>query len=176
MRRWKQRWRRWNNSNRHAEFISASIHIDSEINSERRNCIYSYFLILTILMSKLFHIARILASIILLQTLYFKFTAHPESVELFTAIGMEPDGRIGTGIVELIAWLLLLFGGQYIRLWAILGILLMTGAIHYHITIIWVDMLFWMAVVTFISCAYVLYSSWKVNRNLSAFDGGVIGD
>jgi hypothetical protein len=54
-------------------------------------------------MSKLFHIARILAAIILLQTLYFKFTAHPESVELFTSIGMEPDGRIATGIVELIA-------------------------------------------------------------------------
>jgi len=67
-------------------------------------------------MSKLYHIARILAAIILLQTLYFKFTGHPESVELFTSIGMEPDGRIATGIVELIAGLILLFGGQYIRL------------------------------------------------------------
>ena len=51
---------------------------------------------------------RIAAAIILLQTLYFKFTAHPESVELFTKLGVEPWGRIGTGIIELITGLLLL--------------------------------------------------------------------
>jgi hypothetical protein len=42
----------------------------------------------------LFNIARVLAAAILLQTLFFKFTAHPESVALFTEIGMEPWGRI----------------------------------------------------------------------------------
>jgi putative oxidoreductase len=35
-------------------------------------------------------ILRIIPALILLQTLYFKFTAHPESVRLFTEIGMEP--------------------------------------------------------------------------------------
>ncbi|HRI21551.1 MAG TPA: DoxX family protein, partial [Panacibacter sp.] len=52
---------------------------------------------------------RILAALILLQTLYFKFTGHPQSVELFTKIGMEPWGRIGTGIFELIASILMLY-------------------------------------------------------------------
>jgi hypothetical protein len=51
---------------------------------------------------------RILAAIIMLQTLYFKFTAHPQSVKLFTELGMEPWGRIGVGTFELIASILLL--------------------------------------------------------------------
>jgi len=45
--------------------------------------------------------ARVLAAIILLQTLFFKFTASPESVYIFTTIGMEP-WRIGVGVLELI--------------------------------------------------------------------------
>ena len=53
-------------------------------------------------------ILRLIAAIIMLQTLYFKFTAQPESVDLFTALGMEPWGRIGTGIFELIASILIL--------------------------------------------------------------------
>jgi uncharacterized membrane protein YphA (DoxX/SURF4 family) len=57
-------------------------------------------------------ILRLVPAIILLQTLYFKFTAHPESVKLFTEIGMEPWGRIGTGIIELIAATLLLIPGS----------------------------------------------------------------
>ena len=48
-------------------------------------------------------ILRLVPALILLQTLYFKFTAQPESVRLFTVLGMEPYGRIGTGILELIA-------------------------------------------------------------------------
>ena len=46
---------------------------------------------------------RILAALIMLQTLYFKFSASEESVYIFSALGMEPWGRIGTGIMELIA-------------------------------------------------------------------------
>jgi putative oxidoreductase len=46
---------------------------------------------------------RILAAVIILQTLYFKFSAQPESVELFTILGVEPWGRIATGVLELIA-------------------------------------------------------------------------
>ena len=53
-------------------------------------------------------ICRIVAAVILLQTLYFKFTAHPESVAIFSSLGVEPWGRIGTGIIELIAGILLL--------------------------------------------------------------------
>ena len=53
-------------------------------------------------------IAQIGAVVIMGQSLYFKFTAHPESVAIFTDIGMEPNGRILIGVVELIACLLLL--------------------------------------------------------------------
>ncbi|MEX0324387.1 MAG: DoxX family protein [Puniceicoccaceae bacterium] len=78
-------------------------------------------------------ILRIVAAVILLQTLFFKFTAAPESVELFTRLGMEPYGRIGTGIVELIASVLLLVPRTTIY-GAILGIGLMVGAIGSHFT------------------------------------------
>ena len=53
-------------------------------------------------------VLRIIAAVILLQTLYFKFTAHPESVELFSKLGVEPWGRICTGVIELITGILLL--------------------------------------------------------------------
>src|SRR5437762_2685492 len=51
---------------------------------------------------------RIVAAVILLQTLFFKFTAAPESVYIFTKVHAEPWGRIGSGVVELIAAVLLL--------------------------------------------------------------------
>ena len=56
----------------------------------------------------LFWVLRILAAVILLQTLFFKFSGAEESVYIFSTLGMEPWGRIGTGIVELIASVLLL--------------------------------------------------------------------
>ena len=45
-------------------------------------------------------ICRIIAAVILLQTLFFKFTAAPESVYIFTKVGLEPWGRIGSGVIE----------------------------------------------------------------------------
>src|SRR5207245_7648966 len=53
-------------------------------------------------------VLRITAAIILLQTLFFKFTGAPESVYIFTKVGAEPWGRIGSGVVELIAAILIL--------------------------------------------------------------------
>jgi len=81
---------------------------------------------------------RIIAAVILLQTLYFKFTGQPESVELFSKLGVEPWGRIGTGIIELIAAVLLLIP---VTVWigAILGIGLMTGAILSHLFVIGIE-------------------------------------
>ncbi len=48
-------------------------------------------------------ILRIVVAIILIQTLRFKFTAHPDSVYIFTKTGLEPNGRIIIGVLELIA-------------------------------------------------------------------------
>jgi putative oxidoreductase len=78
---------------------------------------------------------RIAAAVIILQTLYFKFTGAPESVELFTKLGVEPWGRIATGVIELIASILLLLPST-VFIGAFLGIGLMGGAILSHLTVI----------------------------------------
>lgn len=111
-------------------------------------------------------VLRILAAVILLQTLYFKFTAHPQSVELFTTLGMEPWGRIGTGIVELIAAVLLLVPRTTL-LGAITGFGLMCGAIFFHFTKLGINfggdaVLFTYALLTF-SCCLVLIIIYRAN-------------
>ncbi len=103
---------------------------------------------------------RILAAVILLQTLYFKFTAHPQSVELFTTLGMEPWGRIGTGIFELIAALFLLIPRTTL-LGALIGLGLMSGAIFFHLTKLGINfggdaVLFAYAVITFVCCLILI--------------------
>lgn len=77
--------------------------------------------------------ARLISAIILLQTLFFKFTASPESVYIFSAVGMEPWGRISVGILELIAGLMLAVN---ITAWlgGLLALSLMTGALLMHAT------------------------------------------
>ncbi len=107
-------------------------------------------------------VSRIIAAVILLQTLFFKFTAAPESVELFTTLGMEPIGRIGTGIVELIAGILLLVPRTA---WAgaIISLGVITGAIFSHLTILGINYngdggaLFTMAVIVFVTSAVALW-------------------
>ena len=78
---------------------------------------------------------RIAGAAILLQTLYFKFTGHPESVILFTKLGVEPWGRIGTGFFELITGLLLLITPT-VFFGAMIGVGLMFGAIGSHLFVI----------------------------------------
>lgn len=80
-------------------------------------------------------VAAIVAAIIMLQTLYFKFSAAPESVYIFTVIGQEPYGRIGVGIMELIASILLLITTTRIY-GSIIGIGLMSGALYFHFTLL----------------------------------------
>ena len=80
-------------------------------------------------------ICRVAAAIILLQTLFFKFTGAPESIYIFTKVHMEPWGRYGTGVVELIAGILLMS-----RCWcwagAMLALGVMAGAIVSHLTVL----------------------------------------
>jgi len=79
--------------------------------------------------------ARLLAALIMLQTLYFKFTASDESVYIFTTVGMEPWGRILVGVLELTASLLLLVT-RTAWMGALLGLGLMSGAMMMHLTIL----------------------------------------
>jgi len=105
---------------------------------------------------------QIAAAIILLQTLFFKFTAAPESVYIFTKIGAEPWGRIGSGIVELIAAVLLLMP-RFVWAGAFLAFGVMAGAIVSHLTVLGIEvqgdkgLLFALALTVFVTSAVVLY-------------------
>ena len=106
--------------------------------------------------------ARIVAAIIMLQTLYFKFTASPESVYIFTEVGMEPWGRIGVGAMELIASSLILVTATA-WLGAGLALGLMAGAIGMHLTILGIEVqndggqLFLYAVIVLVCSLYILW-------------------
>jgi uncharacterized membrane protein YphA (DoxX/SURF4 family) len=76
---------------------------------------------------------RLVSAIIMLQTLFFKFTAAPESVYIFTKLGLEPVGRIGIGCIELVAGVLILIP-RTTSIGALLGVGVMTGAIVSHLT------------------------------------------
>ncbi len=110
----------------------------------------------------LYWTARIVAAIILLQTLFFKFTGARESVELFTKLGVEPWGRIGTGVIELIAAVLILIPAT-VWFGSLLAVGLMAGAIASHVTVIGImrndgGQLFLYALVVFFCASF---SFWK---------------
>ncbi|MBK8684306.1 MAG: DoxX family protein [Bacteroidetes bacterium] len=103
---------------------------------------------------------RLIAAGIMLQTLYFKFTAHPQSVALFTTIGLEPYGRIGIGVMELIASLLILIP-RTTSIGAILAAGLMSGALFFHLTTLGIEVdgdsvLFIYALITFIAALILI--------------------
>jgi hypothetical protein len=97
------------------------------------------------------------------QTLYFKFTAAEESVYIFQTLGIEPFGRIGSGVVELIASILILIPRTSL-LGALLGLGTMLGAIFSHIFVLGIEVqndggtLFILAVITLISCLLLVYA------------------
>ncbi|MDG1385393.1 MAG: DoxX family protein [Flavobacteriaceae bacterium] len=109
---------------------------------------------------------RIIVAVILLQTLRFKFLAHPDSIYIFTQVGMEPWGRIGIGVLELIASILL-FLSKKIWLGAGLSTGLMAGAILMHLTMIRIEVkgdggtLFYTAIATLILSLMILWGKKK---------------
>lgn len=78
-------------------------------------------------------ILRLVAAIILLQTLFFKFSGARESVYIFSTLGIEPWGRYGTGVLELIAAVLLLVP-RTVAVGAVLSLGVISGAIVSHLT------------------------------------------
>ena len=77
-------------------------------------------------------VLQIIVAVILLQTLFFKFTGAEESVYIFSQLGAEPWGRIGSGVIELIAAILLLVP-RTTTFGAILALGTISGAILSHI-------------------------------------------
>ncbi|MDN4164166.1 DoxX family protein [Cytophagales bacterium LB-30] len=83
-------------------------------------------------------LVRGIIALILLQTLFFKFSAAPESVFIFSSLGIEPWGRIATGLIELIASLLLFIPATIV--WgALLAAGTMLGAILSHLAILGIE-------------------------------------
>ena len=117
---------------------------------------------------KLLFFFRIVIAVILLQTLRYKFLAHPDSVYIFTTLGLEPYGRIGIGVMELIASVLL-FPKRTVWLGALLSVGLMAGALFSHLTQLGIEVkndggtLFFMALVTWILGLIVL---WDERKNI----------
>src|SRR5882724_10794817 len=115
----------------------------------------------TVTITVLSWVLRITAAIILLQTLFFKFTAAPESVYIFTKVGAEPWGRIGSGVVELIAAILILTP-RFTWLGSLLAIGVMAGAILSHLTVLGIEvqgdrgLLFGLAVTVFLAAGFNL--------------------
>jgi|SRR5687768_9298215 len=117
--------------------------------------------------SKAFLIAswmlRGIAAVILLQTLFFKFSGAKESVYIFTTLGIEPWGRIGSGVVELLASILLLLP-RTVLFGALLSLGTISVAILSHLTKLGIAIpavedngeLFTLALVVFVCSAAVL--------------------
>jgi putative oxidoreductase len=113
-------------------------------------------------------IAQVVVAGILAQTLFFKFTAAPESVYIFSKLGLEPWGRIGSGVAELIAAILLLIPATA-ALGALLALGVIVGALGAHLTKLGIEvqgdggLLFGLAVTVFVGSLLVL---WLRRRGL----------
>jgi len=111
--------------------------------------------------------ARIAAAVILIQTLYFKFSGSDESVYIFTTVGMEPWGRWAIGSLELITGLMLLFNATA-SIGALLAAGLMLGALGMHATLLGIEVrgdggyLFFLAIIVMVSSIAVLFIRYKV--------------
>ena len=117
-------------------------------------------------------LARIIAVLILMITLNYKLSGSPESIYIFETMGMEPWGRIGSGVVEIIAAVLLLIP-RTIWMGAIVGMVMMVGAIASHLTKLGIEVqgdggfLFYSAITVFGCCLVALILDR--NRMMSFF-------
>ena len=108
-------------------------------------------------------VLRIAAAAILLQTLFFKFTGAEESVYIFSTLGAEPWGRIGSGIAELIASVMLLVP-RTVWMGALMAMGIMAGAILSHLFVLGIEvqgdggLLFFLGIGVFLAAAITLWN------------------
>jgi uncharacterized membrane protein YphA (DoxX/SURF4 family) len=111
-------------------------------------------------------VARFGAAAILLQTLFFKFTGAPESVYIFSTLGIEPVGRIGSGVAELISAILLIWPSKSL-IGALLSAGVMAGAIASHVFILGIEimndggLLFALALIVLVLNAIIIMTNLK---------------
>jgi uncharacterized membrane protein YphA (DoxX/SURF4 family) len=107
-------------------------------------------------------VLRLAAAYLMLQTLFYKFSGSEESVYIFSTLGMEPWGRIGTGALELVAAVLILIP-RTTAFGALLAMGLMAGALFFHLTKLGIEikgdggLLFAYALIVFISSSVLLW-------------------
>lgn len=116
-------------------------------------------------------IVKLIAVAILVQTLFFKFTGAEESVYIFQTLGIEPYGRIGSGIVELIASILILIPRTTL-IGAIMATGVIMGAIFSHLFVLGIEVkndggtLFTLAIITLICCLFLIFRGRKAISDL----------
>ncbi|MBL7827498.1 MAG: DoxX family protein [Saprospiraceae bacterium] len=121
--------------------------------------------------SKFLFALRMIAGIILLQTLYYKFTGAEESIWIFEQLGVEPWGRIGSGVAELICAILIIMP-QTTWLGALGALGIMSGAVLSHLFILGIEvkgdggLLFALALVVMFCSAILL---WHDRNKLLTF-------
>jgi putative oxidoreductase len=107
-------------------------------------------------------ILQVIVALILFQTLFFKFTGAEESIYIFSKLGVEPAGRYGSGVAELIAVVLLLIP-RTVVFGAALALGVIIGAIGSHLTVLGIEvqgdggLLFGLACAVFIGSAVILF-------------------
>ena len=121
---------------------------------------------------------RLIVAVILVQTLFFKFTEAKESVYIFSTLGMEPWGRVGSGVFELVASVLLLIPST-ITLGAAMALAATGSAILFHLFRLGVALtavgdhgeLFALAIVVVVCSLGILLLHWQelpwIGRTLS---------
>lgn len=128
-------------------------------------------------------ISSLIAAVILLQTLYFKFTGAPESVYIFSQLGLEPFGRVGLGVVELVVAILLIVRRTSF-VGALMGLAIISGAIFSHIFVLGIvvqndgGLLFALAIAVFIMClitAILQKEKWTTFRQSGMSVGVLFG-
>jgi uncharacterized membrane protein YphA (DoxX/SURF4 family) len=116
-------------------------------------------------------VLRLIAAVIMLQTLYFKFSGAEESIYIFSTMGIEPWGRIGTGIAELIASALLLIPATTV-FGAVMAMGIMGGAIASHLFVLGIEVkgdggqLFAYASIVFV-CTAILF--WQERSKIFSY-------
>ena len=121
----------------------------------------------------LYWAVRLIAAVLMLQTLYFKFSGAEESVFIFTQVGMEPWGRIGVGVLELIASVLLMLNATA-WLGGILALGLMGGAMMMHLTILGIEvkgdggqLFFYALTITICAVVVLVFNKSKITELIS---------
>jgi hypothetical protein len=116
--------------------------------------------------------ARLIVAAVLLQTLFFKFTAAPEAVFIFSTLGVEPWGRLATGALELLASVLLLVP-LTAQLGGIAASAIGIGAVASHLTALGIDVqgdggllfgLAWVVLAGGVTVLALRRHQWPLNR------------